>query len=689
VAADCQSGVCDPTQLTCTAPNCTDTAINGKETDLNCGGGDCPTCLPGGACLVAGDCESSVCSGNPLKCQAPACNDNVKNGDETDKDCGGSCAPAKKCADMLVCAANSDCQSGVCDTTVSHTCQSVSCGDSVKNGTETGVDCGGSCAPLKKCDDGLGCGVAGDCKSGVCSTTCQVPSCTDNVKNGTEAAIDCDGVSGGVPCPACVWPGTPTGLIVDNTTSKFKMTISWNAGDAATQSWKLDWTINGVAANAAPIVLPVATTSYVLAELNVNSTYVFTLKGSNAVGDGPTVSSGAAASFAIPGHSPGNGFKEARIEPNGWLHFSWYVGTAGDAVGATSYTAYVGATSDRSLAAPHDTQVPAAGKVEYYWISDGFLVSTPRYLWGSATKTGEGTLFWPFTLNPGPDMAGAITFTNVSDTSVKLDWPAAAGAAGYRCRWTTSTIAPIDNDHAALVATNSCTITNLLSGTAYHFWVESTGAAMSNGVASVDGLPGAVTITAAHSTTGTTYVPIATAGLPALHNTTFGIVTGHPAEVAPGTVGPPPTVWADTRAWDGDTGTQWGYNDGKFTVAGGLITQFGTAPVNPPWVAVDLGMTPPVVSLVTILWQNACTYVWRIDGSNDLGTWTPILDVCKVGGTCGTPIATVAGTPMRFALTNSTAYRYIRLIMPSNVATDYYNTAYGVKFFDISLMRLP
>jgi hypothetical protein len=44
----------------------------------------------------------------------------------------------------------------------------------VKNGTETDVDCGGGCAPGTKCANGKTCAVAGDCLSNSCvSTVCQ------------------------------------------------------------------------------------------------------------------------------------------------------------------------------------------------------------------------------------------------------------------------------------------------------------------------------------------------------------------------------------------------------------------------------------------------------------------------------------------------------------------------------------
>jgi cysteine-rich repeat protein len=99
------------------------------------------------------------------------------------------------CPAGIGCTANSDCASGVCDPSTS-LCKLPSCTDSIQNGNETGLNCGGSCAP---CVDGLGCLVGADCKSGVCTgAICQVPNCTDKVKNGNETDIDC-----GANCPAC------------------------------------------------------------------------------------------------------------------------------------------------------------------------------------------------------------------------------------------------------------------------------------------------------------------------------------------------------------------------------------------------------------------------------------------------------------------------------------------------------
>jgi len=72
------------------------------------------------------------------------------------------------------------------------------CYDNVKDGTESDVDCGGSCS--KHCSTGKQCNVAADCYSQVCNGVCQQSTCTDGVKNGGESDVDC----GGGSCPKCV-----------------------------------------------------------------------------------------------------------------------------------------------------------------------------------------------------------------------------------------------------------------------------------------------------------------------------------------------------------------------------------------------------------------------------------------------------------------------------------------------------
>lgn len=101
---------------------------------------------------------------------ANTCFDRVQDGDETDVDCGGSCAIA--CAGGRACTAGEDCQSRACDA---GTCAAVSCTDGVKNGLEASLDCGGACGT--KCSVGQVCGYAFDCLSGNCSATVSTGTC--------------------------------------------------------------------------------------------------------------------------------------------------------------------------------------------------------------------------------------------------------------------------------------------------------------------------------------------------------------------------------------------------------------------------------------------------------------------------------------------------------------------------------
>jgi len=90
-------------------PRCDDGVMNGDETDVDCGGADCPSCQAGETCNVDADCETAVCVDEV--CAVATCDDNLKNGDETDIDCGGACEP---CDIAHICLEPIDCASGRC-----------------------------------------------------------------------------------------------------------------------------------------------------------------------------------------------------------------------------------------------------------------------------------------------------------------------------------------------------------------------------------------------------------------------------------------------------------------------------------------------------------------------------------------------------------------------------------------------
>lgn len=211
VDGDCISGVCD--DEICQKPTCDDEVKNGDEPGIDCGTEDCGLCANGASCTDDEQCEKGACK--DLVCADPGCTDLRKNGDESDVDCGGSC-PA--CKDDGICVDADDCESHVCmaiSATVKR-CGGATCQDNVHNGDEGATDCGGTEDGCPRCADGIGCNVATDCSSSVCSgedNTCAVPSCSDDVRNGTEAGIDCGGDN---DCDRCA-DGDPCGADSDCT----------------------------------------------------------------------------------------------------------------------------------------------------------------------------------------------------------------------------------------------------------------------------------------------------------------------------------------------------------------------------------------------------------------------------------------------------------------------------------------
>jgi hypothetical protein len=156
--------------------HCYNFAKDGTETDIDCGG-DCIKCALNKTCAVFSDCISNYCR-NGI-CAEPKCNDLIRNGQETGVDCGGAvCAP---CGLGGSCLLDSDCQSGNCFAGI---CAGANCTDNKKDGYETDVDCGGPC---DKCANGKGCQSANDCQSSYCNSTaktCEIDPALDTDRDG-------------------------------------------------------------------------------------------------------------------------------------------------------------------------------------------------------------------------------------------------------------------------------------------------------------------------------------------------------------------------------------------------------------------------------------------------------------------------------------------------------------------------
>jgi hypothetical protein len=139
--AECAADVCNGNS----ACRCMDGLVNGAESDVDCGGGTCPTCAATQSCNVASDCTSGVCTAG--SCQAPSCGDGVVNGAE------------------------------VCDVNDPATpCCAGTCMGTAASGTACGADPDGTgCSAEPKCDGG-----------GTAAANCQPDlemagtGCTDN-----------------------------------------------------------------------------------------------------------------------------------------------------------------------------------------------------------------------------------------------------------------------------------------------------------------------------------------------------------------------------------------------------------------------------------------------------------------------------------------------------------------------------
>jgi hypothetical protein len=77
---------------------CTDGVINGRETDVDCGGGTCPACADGQMCAAASDCVGGECTGGICEglLTLPACPDMAVDAtmlwsSVVSKQCGNGC----------------------------------------------------------------------------------------------------------------------------------------------------------------------------------------------------------------------------------------------------------------------------------------------------------------------------------------------------------------------------------------------------------------------------------------------------------------------------------------------------------------------------------------------------------------------------------------------------------------------
>jgi hypothetical protein len=157
--------------------------------------GDCQTAVCDGSGGITAMNDDSDVEDDMKECTVDTCSGGAPVHTSTEgSPCAGGAKVCTSAGECVECVADGDCSSGACNQ-ATNTCSMSTCTDGIKNGNETAKDCGGSCPP---CPIGDVCNVDADCLSHSCAGTCQ-PSCTDGIPNEGESDTDC----GGPNCGAC------------------------------------------------------------------------------------------------------------------------------------------------------------------------------------------------------------------------------------------------------------------------------------------------------------------------------------------------------------------------------------------------------------------------------------------------------------------------------------------------------
>jgi hypothetical protein len=151
-----------------------------------CGSTKAALCELNQSCGIDADCATKSCVAGI--CKVPSCTDGKLNGSELGVDCGGSC-PVK--CDGAACAANNECRSGTCAN-----------GKCAPKGTKTcGVGTAAPCVLGAICEQDLDC-TTDYCSGSLCATP-DAASHKDGRFNAGETGIDCGGaIAATQTCPA-------------------------------------------------------------------------------------------------------------------------------------------------------------------------------------------------------------------------------------------------------------------------------------------------------------------------------------------------------------------------------------------------------------------------------------------------------------------------------------------------------
>jgi hypothetical protein len=170
--SDCATGLfCNATTKRCGPSRCVDGVMNGDESGIDCGGASCPKCATGAPSFSGGGCASG--NSNGRFCVASPCQNLQRDPGEGGIDCGGT-SSCGLCPLGWNCTNHGDCYGygrGIVCGLTSRRCEKYvvaepTCTDGVKNGTESDIDCGANCST--KCAKDKACNDPADCSSSNC-----------------------------------------------------------------------------------------------------------------------------------------------------------------------------------------------------------------------------------------------------------------------------------------------------------------------------------------------------------------------------------------------------------------------------------------------------------------------------------------------------------------------------------------
>ena len=263
-------------------------------------------------------------------------------------------------------------------------------------------------------------------------------------------------------------PGPPTGLTPKPGNSQ--VTLSWTApasdGGSRVTSYNVFEGTTADLSGSAPVTTVTGTTVTLPALIN-GTTYYFWVTAVNGIGEGPPSNEVSAVPLTVPGAPTGL----TPIAGNGQVTLSWAAPASDGGSRVSSYNVFEGTTADLSGSAP-------VTNVTGTTVTLPSLINGTTYFFevAAVNAAGQGPLSTEIQAVPVtvPEAPTGLTATR-GNTQVVLSWTAPASDGGSQVTgyelYVGTTADLSGNAPVARVTGTTVTVTNLINGTRYYFWV--------------------------------------------------------------------------------------------------------------------------------------------------------------------------------------------------------------------------